>query len=106
MVLMTTYKNIILWADSLDNISIGRWEEIHRNVIYHKLADVLFLNRLIILNAIFNAGTIKKKLSANQLTRQMYQIIATASANYFSKFYPDDFSFFKTSAPVPKMCPS
>lgn len=92
-----TYKNIILCADSLDNVSIGRWEESHRNVIARGLTDQAFLNRLIVLNIMFNIPKIKTKLNI-KLASEIFDLIGEALLHHTIIFYPDDGNFWRESA--------
>jgi len=86
------YKNIIICADTLDLITIGRWEEMHRNTIFKNKADKHLLNRLIILNMLFNIPNIRKKLKIKK-AKQIYKIISSTILKHTQKFYPDDAKF-------------
>ncbi|MEK9165556.1 MAG: HD domain-containing protein [Patescibacteria group bacterium] len=92
-----TYKNIVLCADSLDNVSIGRWEESHRNVIARGLTDQAFLNRLIVLNIMFNIPKIKAKLNINTAC-ELFDLIGASLFHHTATFYPDDGNFWKENA--------
>ncbi|MFH1712583.1 MAG: hypothetical protein ABH896_00125 [Candidatus Jacksonbacteria bacterium] len=96
-----TYKNIILCADSLDNISIGRWEESHRNVIARGLTDQAFLNRLTVLNILFNIPKIKAKLNI-KLASKIFDLIGKTLLHHTIAFYPDDANFWRENAKKPK----
>jgi hypothetical protein len=92
-----TYKNIIFCADVLDLITIGRWEETHRNVITRGLADTKFLNRMIVLNILFNVPKVEKKLNI-KAARKIYALIGPTLLNHLKEFYPDDAEFWHESS--------
>ena len=86
------YQRFIADLDNLDLITIARWEDLNRNVIYKKICDKHFLNRVALLNFLFNINRIEKKLN-NNIAKKIIPIIKEASLLHFKEFYKTDLKF-------------
>ena len=91
------FKKITEAADMIDIMTIGRWEEMHRKIRYRGQADTAFINRSIILNALFNIKHLLKYIRI-RYARQIYKLTYQAAEKHGRKFYPDDAKLFKISA--------
>lgn len=88
------YKKIVLCADTIDLFTIGRWEEMHRKVIYWQQTDKTYIDRMIVLNALFNIKGAIKKIDL-PLAVELRQISEQVMIHYGEQFYPNDAKLLK-----------
>jgi hypothetical protein len=83
------YQDIVLAADCLDQATIARGETMYELVAQPKKGDLLYINRLLILNLLFKIEQIPRYLRFDAAGR-LYDIVKATSYCYLSKFYPTD----------------
>mgnify|MGYP003988508881 FL=1 len=86
------YQRFIADLDNLDMVTIARWEDLNRNVLDKKICDKHFLNRVALLNFIFNVRRVERKLNYN-ISKQLIQVIKESTLLHFEEFYKTDLKF-------------